>query len=97
MIYNALASVIAPFYGVGRAVLSIAAKVFLVYGVVVAIAAFAADRGLESFALYGRLFAFSVAARLAIVALDALARRCSAAARSVLTPIARNTVAGARR
>lgn len=75
MIYKIFAPLIAPYYGIARKLMSLMSKVFFFYGTIIAVMAFAGDRGLVSLPIYGRWIAYSIALRLLIVMGDALVRR----------------------
>lgn len=81
MIYTALATLLSPFYGVGRTLLLIGSKICFVYAALVALMAFGAGKGVENFFLYGRWFLFAYLAKLGVQILDGLVARASLAAR----------------
>lgn len=81
MLNNIALSLFARVYGVARVILSISAKIFIVYGALVVLIALAADRAGEAFGSYAPWFAYGAGALIAREALDALFRRGVAALR----------------
>lgn len=75
MIYKIFAPLIAPYYSIARKVMSLMSKVFFFYGTIIAIMAFAGDRGLVSLPIYGRWIAYSIALRFLIVMGDGMVRQ----------------------
>nr|WP_084344070.1 hypothetical protein [Pseudomonas oleovorans] len=75
MLNNVLIAILARFYGLARVALSVAGKLFFVYGAFIVIMALAAGRAGDSFAVYAPWFGYWIAAKIAVAALDAVCRR----------------------
>lgn len=82
MIYRIFAPLLAPYYGVLRRLMSLGSKVFFAYGGLIALMAYAGDRGLASLPVYGKWLVYAVALRVLIIMGDDLMRRL----RCAMTP-----------
>lgn len=78
MFAHVLVSLLASVYGVVRGLLSLAVKAFFVYGALVLVMAWAADRAGDAFSAYAPWFGYSLALVALRGLLDALYHRALA-------------------
>jgi|LSQX01.3.fsa_nt_gb hypothetical protein len=75
MFAQVLVSLLASVYGAVRGLLSLAVKAFFVYGALVLVMAWAADRASDAFSAYAPWFGYSLAVVAVRGLLDALYQR----------------------
>ncbi len=75
MIYKLIAPLLSPYYRLIRGVASLASKLFFFYALLVAMMAFAAERGIEAFPIYTKWIVCSILLRAVIMLADHIARR----------------------